>query len=101
MSLTNLGNRLREIKKHEEAFAVAQEAVELYRTLAERSPDAYNTDLAGNLNNLGYHLIISGRHDEALKMLQEAENLWRSLHSRHADIFKDNLVIFLKRLAHI
>ena len=52
-SLNNLGNRLSELGRREDALAAAQEAVEICRRLAAERPDAFRPDLAGSLNNLG------------------------------------------------
>ena len=52
-SLNNLGSRLAGAGHREEALAPAQEAVTLYRQLAQANPAAHNPDLAGSLANLG------------------------------------------------
>jgi nucleoside phosphorylase/tetratricopeptide (TPR) repeat protein len=52
----NLGKRLSEVGKREEALKATQEAVEVYRALAQRQPDAFQPDLAMSLNNLGLML---------------------------------------------
>ena len=51
--LNNLGNRLSDLGRREDALAAAQEAVDLYRQLAADRPDAFLPDLAMSLNNLG------------------------------------------------
>ena len=51
--LGTLGIRLSNLGRREEALAASQEAVDLYRRLAETRPDAFLPDLAMSLNNLG------------------------------------------------
>ena len=45
-SLNNLGDRLSDLGRREEALAAAQEAVDLYRGLAAARPDAFTVDLS-------------------------------------------------------
>ena len=51
-SLNNLGNRLAEAGRREEALAPTEEAVTIRRRLAQNNPDAWLPDLATSLNNL-------------------------------------------------
>ena len=44
--LNNLGNRLSDLGRREDALAAAQEATDLYRRLAAERPDAFRPDLA-------------------------------------------------------
>jgi hypothetical protein len=50
----------------------AQEAVELYRTLAGRNPDAFSQDLATALGATGQVLVRTERQAEAAAALAEA-----------------------------
>ena len=59
-------------------MAPAEEAVRLYRELAEANP-AYLPDLAGALNNLGTHYGEVGRRHDALAPAEEAVQLYRKL----------------------
>jgi hypothetical protein len=77
--LGNLGIRLGEVGRREEALAAAQEAIAIYRQLAEASPAAHLPDLAGSLNNLGVSLTDVGRREEALAAAQEAIAIYRQL----------------------
>jgi hypothetical protein len=45
VSLNNLGNRLSELGRREEALAAAQEAVAIRRQLAQQHPEAFLPDL--------------------------------------------------------
>ncbi|MCB9388878.1 MAG: tetratricopeptide repeat protein [Acidimicrobiia bacterium] len=62
-----------------EALQPATQAANLYRTLAEQNPAAYNPDLASALNNLAVRLSGVGRRDEALQPATEAVQLRRKL----------------------
>ena len=57
----------------------AQEATNLYRTLAEHNPAAHTPDLAMSLNNLANRLDSNGQQREALKTAQEAVTIRRNL----------------------
>ena len=98
MSLSNLGNRLSAIGKHEEALAAAQEAASLRRALAEKSPDTYNPDLAASLTNLGNCLSAIGKHEEALAATQEAASLRRALAEKSPDAYNPDLAGILNNL---
>src|ERR1019366_4601083 len=78
-SLNNLGIRLSEAGRREEALAPAQEAVTLRRQLAQANPAAHTPNLAMSLNNLGNQLSGAGRREEALAPAQEAVTLYRQL----------------------
>jgi tetratricopeptide (TPR) repeat protein len=71
-ALLNLGIRLSELGRPEDALAAAQEATDIYRRLAAARPDAFLPDLALSLNNLGARLSELGRREEALTAAQEA-----------------------------
>ena len=71
-ALNNLGVKLSELGRREEALAAAQEAVNIRRRLAAERPDAFLPDLASALNNLGGHLSELGRREDALNAAQEA-----------------------------
>ena len=76
--LSNLGNRLAEAGRRDEALAAAEEAVAIRRQLAEASP-VYLPDLAASLTNLGNRLAEAGRRDEALAAAEEAVAIYRQL----------------------
>ncbi len=60
MSLNNLANMLSDLGRREEALKAAEEAVGLYRPLADARPDIFIPDLAGSLNTLANTLERSG-----------------------------------------
>ncbi|HLH68398.1 MAG TPA: tetratricopeptide repeat protein [Candidatus Dormibacteraeota bacterium] len=98
-SLNNLSNRLGELGRREEALEAVQEAVRLYRPLAEQRPEALRPDLAGFLNNLSIRLSELGQREEALQASQEAVELYRPLVERRPDAFRPHLARFLNNLS--
>jgi hypothetical protein len=63
MSLNNLSVRLAGVGRREAALAPIEEAVQIYRRLAEGAPEAYLPDLAGSLNNLADRFLALGYRD--------------------------------------
>ena len=66
-----LSIRLSDVGERKAALEAAREAVELYRGLAEASPQAYTPNLAGSLNNLANLLSEVGERNEALETFVE------------------------------
>ena len=77
--LTRLGIRLSEVGDKRAALAPTQEAVTIYRRLAEAEPAAYLPALATALNNLGIRLSEVGDKRAALAPTQEAVTIRRRL----------------------
>jgi tetratricopeptide (TPR) repeat protein len=77
--LDNLGVQLSVLGRRKDAVAAAEEAVTIYRRLAEANPAAYLSGLASALNNLGVLLSELGRLDEALAAAEEAVDIGRQL----------------------
>jgi tetratricopeptide (TPR) repeat protein len=94
----NLGVRLSELGRREEALKATQEAVGGYRALSRRQPDAFRLDLATSLNNLGIRLSELGRGEEALRAIQEAVEECRALCQRQPDAFQPDLARSLNNL---
>jgi tetratricopeptide (TPR) repeat protein len=97
-SLTNLGNRLSNLGRREEALAASQEAVDIYRRLAQTRPDAFLPGLARSLNNAGAMLSNLGRREEALAASQEAVDIDRRLAQTRPDAFLPDLASSLNNL---
>jgi tetratricopeptide (TPR) repeat protein len=89
--LNNLGNRLSDLGRREEALRATGEAVGIYRQLARQRPDAFLPDLAGSLNNLGNMLSELGRREEALRAAEEAVGIYRQLARQRPDAFLPDL----------
>ncbi|MFL5351079.1 tetratricopeptide repeat protein [Archangium sp.] len=96
--LISLGNRSGALGRREEALQATHEAVEVYRVLAERNPDAFRPSLAGSLNNLGIRMNALGRREEALQATHEAVEVYRALAERNPDAFRPNLAMSLNNL---
>jgi TIR domain/Tetratricopeptide repeat len=87
--LGNLGIRLFNLGRREEALAASQEAVDIYRRLAETRPDTFLPDLAKSLNNLGRDLFNLGHRDKALAASQAAVDIYRRLVETRPDFLPD------------
>ena len=85
--------------RREEALAAAEEAVRLYRALAEACPDAFTTHLAWSLATLATMLGALGRREEALAAAEEAVRLCRALAEERPDAFTPDLALSLNTLA--
>ena len=78
---------------------MAREAVELYRLLAEASPQAYRPDLAMSLSNLAIRLSEVGERGEALAVAREAVELYRVLAQASPQAYTPDLARSLNNLA--
>ena len=94
-----LSIRLSDVGERGEALVVAREAVELYRALAEASPQAYMPDLAMSLNNLANRLSEVGERGEALGVAREAVDLRRVLAEASPQAYTPDLAMSLNNLA--
>jgi tetratricopeptide (TPR) repeat protein len=71
--------RLAAAGQHQQALTSTEEAVAIWRRLAEVNSATYLPDLAASLGNLGTFLSEVGRRDEALAPAEEAVDLYRRL----------------------
>ena len=85
--LNNLGNRLSDLGRREEALAATGEAAEIYRELAAQSRDAFLPDLARSQSFLGDVLIASGRPRESLAAYTECATLLKPYAESHPGEF--------------
>ena len=92
---------LSEVGRREEALGVAQEAADIYRALAESSPDAFTPFLAGSLNNLANELSAVGRREEAVDVAREAMALYVPLAQQMPAAFGHDFLISLNTLARV
>jgi tetratricopeptide (TPR) repeat protein len=97
-ALANLGNRLSDSGRREEALQAAEEANNIHRQLAAARPDAFLPDLAISLNNLGNRLSDVGRREEALPAAEEAVKIRRQLAASRPDAFLPDLAGSLNNL---
>ena len=84
--------------KHIDALKATEEAVQLYRQLAEQNPTAFLPDLALSLNNLGVRYNALGRREEALTVTEEAVSIRRVLAEKNPDAFNPGLAGSLNNL---
>ena len=96
--LNNLGGRLSELGRLEEALNATFEAVRIRRQLAKEHPDAFLPDLAGSLSNLGVDLSELGRLEEALDAASEAVEIHRQLAKDRPGAFLPGLAGSLSKL---
>ncbi|MBF6522810.1 tetratricopeptide repeat protein, partial [Nocardia farcinica] len=86
-SLNNVAVDLGELGRREEGLAAAEEALKIYRVLAEHHPDAYLPDFASSLNNVAVDLGELGRREEGLAAAEEALKIYRVLAERHPAVY--------------
>ena len=98
-SANNLAVRLGDLGRREDALAVIELVVPVYRTLAQGWPDVFLPDLAGSLNNLANRLGGLGRHEDALAAVEEGVAAFRTLARARPDAFLPDLAGSLNNLA--
>ncbi|HRI68216.1 MAG TPA: tetratricopeptide repeat protein [Polyangium sp.] len=81
-----------------EALAAMQEAVGIYRQLAEGRPGAYLPNLASSLNNLGIRQSDLGQREAALASTQEAVAIRRKLSAQRPETLLPELALSLNNL---
>ena len=94
-----LSIRLSDVGERKAALVAAREAVELYRGLAEASPQAYMPALAASLNNLAAFLSGVGERGEALVAAREAVEVYRVLAEASPQAYMPDLAMSLNNLA--
>jgi tetratricopeptide (TPR) repeat protein len=97
-NLNNQSVTLSELGRREDALKAAEEAVAVYRRLAQLWPDAYEPYLAGSLKNLGKMLSELGRREEAREAAEEAVAVHRRLAQLWPDAFEPDLASSLNNL---
>jgi tetratricopeptide (TPR) repeat protein len=96
--LSNLSVYLSMLGRREEALAASQEAVDIYRRLAEMQPHAFLNNLAMSLSNLGRDLLGLGDREGALAASQEAVDIYRPLALARPDTCLSGLAMSLNNL---
>jgi tetratricopeptide (TPR) repeat protein len=92
------GRRLESLGQRGPGLTAICEAVDLYRALVARNPDAFEPKLAMSLNNLGAMLTEIGQLEKALAITREAVELYRALAARDAVAFQPDLAMSLNNL---
>ncbi len=98
-SLNNYAARLSEVGRREDALPASEEAVQLFRALAETNPTAYTPDLALSLNNHANRLSEVGRREDALPASEEAVQLYRALADADPAAYTPDLAMSLNNHA--
>ncbi len=88
----------RALGEWDEALKYQEQALEHYRFLAQRDPQAFLPALAASLNNLGAMLSALGRREEALKATEEAVEIRRKLAQENPKAFLPELAMSLNNL---
>ena len=81
-----------------EGLLAIEEAVAMYRKLAEAKPDAFLPYLAMSLNNLSIRLGVVGRQEEGLRAAEEAVKMCRKLAADKPEGFLPYLATSLSNL---
>ena len=76
-SLNNLANRVWETGRRDEAVALAEEAMRIYRDLAAANLALYEPILAKVISNLAAKLPEMGRPKDALQFAEESVRIFR------------------------
>ena len=92
-------NSLAALGRREAALQAIEEAVRLYRALAEARPDAFTPNLAMSLSNLSNSLGALSRREAALQAIEEAVQLHGALAEARPDAFTPNLAMSLSNLS--
>nr|WP_315240447.1 tetratricopeptide repeat protein [uncultured Albidiferax sp.] len=99
VALSNLAIAQSQMGHHEPALKAAQEAADLYRSLADQRPDVFLPGLAMSLNNLANGQSDLGQRAPAMETAQEAADLYRSLADQRPDVFLPDWAMSLNNLA--
>ena len=97
--LLEVASRLKDLGRRDDATGPTEEAVDIYRRLAEANPAAWEPDLAGSLNNLSNRLAEAGRRDEGLATAEEAVGIYRRLAEADPAAWEPDLATSLNNLS--
>ncbi len=99
--LNNLGLLLTASESYAEAEAAFREALKIHRGLAQKNPDAFLPDVAGNLSNLGLLLMEKESYAEAEAAFREALEIQRGLAQKNPDAFLPDMAAILNNLGNL
>ena len=94
--LVGLSKWLSELGRWEQARAADEEAVSIYRELAQDRPDAFLPELARSLRIQSRSLSALGRREQALAADEEAVSIYRPLAQDRPDAFLPDLAKVLR-----
>jgi len=99
MTLNNLAILHSDQNNYDEALKEFEEALQIYRQLAETNPHAYLPDVAMTLNNLANLHKAQNNYDEALKEFEEALQIYRQLAETNPHAYLPDVAMTLNNLA--
>lgn len=94
LTLSSLG-------RHDEAMAYAQQSFTIWTALAEKSPDAFQPLLAGDLRYMANRWLDAGQYKQAREAGMRAVNIFRELASVRPEVFSADLCQALATLASV
>ena len=87
MTLNNLGILNSEQNRKPEARKACEEALKIYRELAQNNPEVYLPYVASTINNLGVLNREQNRKEEARKAYEEALKTYRELAQNSPEVY--------------
>ncbi len=96
--LDNLGVRLSDLGRLEDALVASTQAIEVYRRLAAGDSAGFDPDLARALTNHGIRLSALGRWEDAVMITTEAVGRYRRLAELNGTAFEPDLAGSLNNL---
>jgi CHAT domain-containing protein len=92
------GMRFQELRRLEAAVEAYQQALAIYRQLAQQQPQVYEPDMAGTLNNLGTALRGLRRYEAAVEAYQQALAIYRQLAQQRPQVYEPDVAMTLNNL---
>ena len=100
-TLNNLGILHSDENRMADARTASEEALKLYRQLAQQNPDVYLPDVAGTLNNLGVLHSAENRMAEARAAYEDALKIRRKLAQPNPDVYLPDVAMTLNNLGNL
>jgi tetratricopeptide (TPR) repeat protein len=92
------GKGLYKARQLEAAVEAYQQALAIYRQLAQQQPQVYEPDVAMTLNNLGNALYQLRRLEEAVAAYEEALAIYRQLAQQQPQVYEPDVAMTLNNL---
>ncbi|MGI5417289.1 tetratricopeptide repeat protein [Actinomadura luteofluorescens] len=89
--LTVLGGRYWQLGRPDDSLRLLQEAVKVFRELAETDPDTHRPNLANSLAILGSQFSMQSHPEDALRVMREAVEIFRELAEADPDTYRPEL----------
>ncbi len=101
MTASNLEGLDTEQKRMDEARRHFEEALKIYRQLAQQNPDTYLPDMAAKLISLGNLDLPRNRMDEARQYFEEALKIHRQLAEQNPATYLSDVAVTLNNLGNL